>query len=157
MHIHRLEKIWLAFGMSMLALFLLILGVSAFSMGLGTPIGEHSHSVDPTKLDETAPFDKPGLTQIGDKEYDAVLIAYAFGYSPDTLEVPAGSTVNFTVTSADVVHGFQIPGTIVNMMAIPGEVGHLSYTFDKPGEYLILCNEYCGTGHQAMFTKLVVT
>lgn len=155
MHIHRLEKIWLTFGIAMLFVFLIVLGISAFSMGMNTPHSNH-HSIDPAKVNETPPFDKPALTQIGEKEYEAVMVAYAFGYSPNQLEVPAGSTVHFTVTSSDVVHGFEIPGTNVNMMVVPGEINHISHTFDKPGEYLILCNEYCGIGHQAMSTKIVV-
>lgn len=156
MHIHRLEKIWLVFGIAMLGVFLLVLGISAFAMGMDTPNSHHHHSFDPTKVHETAPFDQPGLKQVGDGEYEAVMIGYAFGYNPENIEVPAGSTITFKVTSEDVVHGFQIPGTNVNLMVIPGEVNQVSHTFKKPGEYLILCNEYCGVGHQMMATKLIV-
>lgn len=155
MHLHRLEKVWLGIGISMLALFLLVLGVMGFSMGMAPP-SEHHHTVDPTKVSVTPPFDKPGLTQMGDHHYEAVMVAYAFGYEPQTLEVPVGSTVDFMVTTPDVVHGFAIVGTNVNMMIVPGEVSHISHTFDKPGEYLILCNEYCGTGHEYMKTTIVV-
>ncbi|MCD9020695.1 cytochrome c oxidase subunit II [Cohnella silvisoli] len=155
MHLHRLEKIWLSIGVSMLVIFLIVIGTMAFSMGM-TPPSEHHHTIDPTKVTETAPFDKPAMTQIEDMHYEAVLVAYAFGYDPQTLEVPVGSTVDFKVTSSDVVHGFEIVGTNVNMMIEPGEVSHVSHTFDKPGEYLILCNEYCGTGHEFMKTTIVV-
>lgn len=147
----------MVFGVVMLAVFLAVLGVYAFSMGLQTP---HSHAygkVDPEKLAETPPFDQPGVYQVGENEYEAVIIMYAFGFTPNEITVPAGAKVNFVITSSDVVHGFEIVGTTVNLMAIPGEVNVVSYTFDKPGEYLILCNEYCGIGHQAMYTKLVVT
>lgn len=156
MHIHRLEKIWLTFGFSMLVIFLAIIGVSAFSMGLNPPTG-HAHAIDPTKVDTTAPFDKPGLHKIGDNEYEAVMTAYLFNFDPGTMEIPAGATVNFTITSKDVVHGFQIVGTNVNMMVVPGEINHLTYTFDKKGEYLVLCNEYCGAAHEVMHSKIVVT
>lgn len=155
MHIHRLEKIWLTFGFSMLAVFLIVLGIMAFSMGFTTP-GSHHHAIDPTKVTETAPFDKPILKKVGNNEYEAIMTAFAYGYAPTTLEVPAGATVHFTITSSDVVHGFEIPGTNVNMMVLPGEVNHISHTFKKAGEYLILCNEYCGTGHEFMKTTLVV-
>lgn len=155
MHIHRLEKIWLAFGFSMLAVFLIVLGIMAFSMGFSTP-GSHTHAIDPTKVNETAPFENPILRKVGDNEYEAIMTAFAYGYAPTKLEVPAGATVHFTITSSDVVHGFQITGTSVNMMVLPGEVNHISHTFKKAGEYLILCNEYCGTGHEFMKTTLVV-
>jgi cytochrome c oxidase subunit 2 len=156
MHIHRLEKIWLTFGIVMLFVFLAVLGVSAFAMGMGTPGSGHHTAIDPAKVTETPPFDNPTLKKIGDQEYEAVMIAYGFGYSPDKMEVPAGSTVHFNVTSTDVVHGFQIVGTNVNMMVVPGEVNQTSHTFKKPGEYLILCNEYCGTAHQFMSTTIIV-
>lgn len=155
MHMHRLEKMWLTFGLVMLFVFLGVLGVSAFAMGLQPP-SEHHHMIDPTKVSETAPFDKPGIQKVADKEYEAVMVAFAFGYTPDKMEVPVGSTVHFTVTSQDVIHGFEIPGTNVNMMVIPGEVSQVSHKFTKPGEYLILCNEYCGTAHEYMATKIVV-
>ncbi|MED4601524.1 cytochrome c oxidase subunit II [Paenibacillus validus] len=155
MHIHRLEKIWLTFGLAMLFVFLGILGISAFAMGAQPP-SPHRHMIDPTRVQETAPFDAPGIKQVADGEYEAVMIAYAFGYSPNKMEVPAGSTVHFTITSPDVIHGFEIPGTNVNMMVIPGEVSQISHKFTKPGEYLILCNEYCGTGHEYMNTVIVV-
>ena len=154
MHFHRMEKIWLIFGMSMLALFLLILGVSTFVMGMAPP--SHDHAIDPQKVKETPPFDQPGLKKIGENEYKAVMTAFVFGYEPNDLTVPAGSTVHFTVTSTDVVHGFQIPGTNVNMMVVPGEISHITHTFNEPGEYLILCNEYCGAAHEFMMAKIVV-
>lgn len=155
MHLHRLEKTWLGIGIAMLALFLATLGTMAFGMGMAPP-SEHHHTVDPRKVAETAPFDKPGMTPIGDRRYEAVMVAYAFGYEPEKLEVPAGSRIDFTLTSSDVVHGFEIVGTNVNVMVLPGEISHISQTFDKPGEYLILCNEYCGTGHEYMKTTIVV-
>ncbi|MBO9596368.1 MAG: cytochrome c oxidase subunit II, partial [Cohnella sp.] len=120
------------------------------------PPNEHVHHIDPTKVSETAPFDQPQVKQIGENEYEAVMVAYTFGYDPQPMEVPAGATVHFTVTTSDVVHGFAIPGTNVNVMVTPGEISHVTHTFDKPGEYLILCNEYCGIGHEMMQTTLVV-
>lgn len=155
MHLHRLEKWWLVFGISLLALFLLVLGTATFAMGV-TPPGEHRHTIDPETAAQTEPFDKPGLRKIGEGEYEAVLLAFVFGYSPDVLEVPVGAKVNFMITSTDVVHGFNIIGTNVNMMAVPGEVNHTSYTFKKAGEYLVLCNEYCGAAHELMQMKIIV-
>jgi len=157
MHIHRLEKIWIGFGLVMLAVFLTVLGIFAFAQGVQTPHSYAHQGVDPEKLSETPPFDQPGVYQIGENEYEAVIVTYAFGFNPGEITVPAGARIHFVVASPDVVHGFEIVGTTVNMMAVPGEVNRVTYTFDEPGEYLILCNEYCGVGHQAMYTKLIVT
>jgi cytochrome c oxidase subunit 2 len=156
MHIHRLEKIWLAFGIVMLIVFLTIVGFSAFAQGMEPPTNHTHHSVDPEKVEDTAPFNEPGLKKIGENEYEAVLIGYAFGYKPLNMEVPVGAKIHFIITSTDVVHGFQIPGTNINMMVVPGEVNELTYTFNKKGEYLVLCNEYCGIGHEYMSTTIIV-
>jgi cytochrome c oxidase subunit 2 len=154
MHLHRFEKIWLLLGGASLALFIALLTVNAFAMGMAPP--SDMKMIDPQKVNETPPFDKPGLKPIGEKEYDAYMTAFAFGYSPAKMEIPVGSTVHFHVTSPDVVHGFEIPGTNVNFMVVPGHINSVTHTFDKPGEYLILCNEYCGAGHQLMATTIIV-
>ncbi|MGG1660453.1 cytochrome c oxidase subunit II [Brevibacillus sp. NRS-1366] len=154
MHLHRLEKIWLMLGAGGLALFILLLCVNAFAMGMAPP--SNMEMIDPEKVMETPPFDKPSLKRVGDKEYDAYMTAFAFGFSPTKMEVAVGSTINFHVTSPDVIHGFQIPETNVNFMVLPGHISSATYTFDKPGEYLILCNEYCGAGHQVMATTIIV-
>jgi len=39
---------------------------------------------------------------------------------------------------------------------IPGEVTELTVELNEPGEYGILCNEYCGGGHHTMEGKLIV-
>jgi cytochrome c oxidase subunit 2 len=156
MHMHRLEKIWLSFGITMLTVFLAVLGIGAFAMGMAPPGSHGTHIVDPVTVSEEAPFDKPGLVQIAENEYNAYILSYAFGFSPENMEVPRGARIHFYITSKDVVHGFSIPRTTVNLMAVPGEINHMTYTFDKPGEYLVLCNEYCGLSHEQMATRIVV-
>ena len=41
-------------------------------------------------------------------------------------------------------------------MLIPGQVTRTVYTFREPGEYLLLCHEYCGLGHHVMSGKVIV-
>ena len=65
MHMHRLERIWLMIGSGALVVFLLVIGVNAFAMG-HTPPSDRD-ILDPTKVDLTEPFDKPGLKKIGEK------------------------------------------------------------------------------------------
>jgi len=55
-----------------------------------------------------------------------------------------------------VIHGFDIVGTRINMMAIPGQISRNSYTFREPGEHLLICHEYCGAAHHTMFAKVIV-
>ena len=153
-HLPRYERIWLTIGIISLFVFLFILGTLAIGMGLQPP--GHMKTVPPEQVRTSAPFNKPTLVQIGPNEYKATMVAQMFSYLPDQLEVPAGSTVHFAVTSPDVVHGLYIPNTNVNIMVIPGHVAEFTYTFKHPGDYLMLCHEYCGAGHQVMMGKLKV-
>jgi len=151
----KLEKIWLAIGSASLVLFLIITGVMAVAMGLNPPDGMQT-TIEPDKVEAQAPFDNPGVEQIGPNEYKATILSFVFGYDPNTITVPVGSTVHFEVTTKDVVHGFHIPGTPTNLMLTPGHVSEYTQTFNEPGEFLFLCHEYCGIGHEHMYGKIMV-
>ncbi|PLR82706.1 cytochrome c oxidase subunit II [Bacillus sp. V33-4] len=156
MHMHKFEKAWLIFGVGSLLVFLTIIGVSAFYLGNQPP--SCLATVDPEKVDTTEPFDKPGLNKVEGKEwdYELVYVAAAFAYNPVQVEVPLGAKVKVIATTKDVVHGFEVAGTNINMMLEPGYVSEYVTTFDKPGEFLVVCNEYCGVGHHMMNSKIEV-
>ena len=101
-------------------------------------------------------FAKPRLEEIAPGVYNAYVVARMFNFVPAELRVPAGSQVNFYISSPDVIHAFEIARTNVNVMVEPGYVTQVRATFSEPGEYLILCNEYCGLGHHIMAGKLIV-
>ncbi len=110
----------------------------------------------PGCVTDVKPFEKGELKKLEDGRYQLFVVAKMWTFDPFKIEVPAGSVVDIYITSADVVHGFNIPEKDVNVMAIPGVIGYRQVKFDKPGEYDIICHEFCGVGHQNMFTKLVV-
>lgn len=112
--------------------------------------------IDPRELNNTPPFDQPGLREVGPNSYEAVMIAQTWAFTPNELQVPVGSKVTFRVASKDVTHGFLISKVGVNLTLIPGQVAEATATFREPGTYLIVCHEYCGIGHQAMFGKVIV-
>ncbi|MDQ0271021.1 cytochrome c oxidase subunit II [Cytobacillus purgationiresistens] len=156
MHMHKFEKIWLIFGVASLIVFLSVLGVSAFHQGHHP--SSWSNIIDPEQVDETKPFDEPGLKKVEGKEwdYELVFVASAFLYAPSEVQIPLGSTVKIIATTKDVIHGFQIPGSNVNMMLEPGYIVEYITTLNQPGEFLVLCNEYCGVGHHMMTSKIEV-
>ena len=154
-HVNRYERIWLAFGLGMLALFLAAITTAAVVDGIVPPSA--GQRIDPTRVAQTPPFDQPGLRKVGPGMYEAYYVARIFSYTPNTITIPAGSHVTFYVTSPDVVHGFSIPLTGVNVMVVPGWVSSVAHTFKDPGTFLMVCNEYCGAGHQAMAAQVVVT
>ncbi|HZV79390.1 MAG TPA: cytochrome c oxidase subunit II [Candidatus Binatus sp.] len=154
MHIHRVERIWLTSGIVTLVLFLAVLATAAISEGLIPP--SHIETIDPTKVAHTPPFDNPGLRKVGDKEYEAYVIAHYPWFQPSIISIPAGARVTFYVTSPDVVHGFFITNTAVNMLVVPGWVSSADQVFRRPGRYLLLCNEYCGRAHHYMYGTVEV-
>jgi cytochrome c oxidase subunit 2 len=130
------------------------LTVTAFGAGMHLP--GVAGRVSPTKVAQTAPFDQPGVVQIGPGRYEVRMTSQIWSYAPNEIRVPAGSTVTFIATSKDVIHGLFIPGANVNAMLLPGQVTRVSARFDKPGEYPLLCHEYCGIAHHTMWARVIV-
>ena len=73
------------------------------------------------------------------------------------MEVPAGSHVIFYLTSGDVIHGFKVFDTNINIMVIPGQISQVERTFNTPGTYHFVCHEYCGAPHPTMTGVVTVT
>ncbi|HLQ74322.1 MAG TPA: cytochrome c oxidase subunit II [Bacillota bacterium] len=158
MNMHKYEKVWLMFGSGTLLVFLIVVGISAFYMGNQPP--SCAVTINPERAHELAPFDEPGLEQIGDNEYQFTILASAFNYDVGTddkvVQIPKGATVHFSVTTTDVIHGFEIAGTNINMMVEPGYISTYTNTFKNEGTFTLLCNEYCGTGHHLMHATIEV-
>jgi cytochrome c oxidase subunit 2 len=84
------------------------------------------------------------------------MIASTFAFDPGEITVPAGSEVEFVITSRDVLHGFHVEQTNANVMLIPGRIARVQATFEDPGEYRFVCHEYCGAGHHVMYGNVIV-
>ncbi|TMN23704.1 cytochrome c oxidase subunit II [Lentibacillus cibarius] len=165
MHLHKYERIWLLFGTGSLVVFLLIIGFGAFYKGAQPP--SEKITIDPQNVEAQESFKKEnlGLTKVEDGKYIVNVVASAFNYdlgkdedgsNVKKLRIPKGSTVLFQVTSKDVVHGFELAGTNVNMMVEPGYISSYETELNETGEYTLVCNEYCGTGHHLMFAEVEV-
>jgi len=155
MKAHSYEKAFLGAAIVVLLACMGALGFATFVHGIHLP--GIAGRIDPAMVRTTPPFDQPGVKRIGDNAYRAVLIASAWSFNPPEIRVPAGAEITFTVTSTDLLHGFNIEGTRLNMMLVPGQISENRYTFREPGEYTIICHEYCGLGHHTMFGRIIVT
>jgi cytochrome c oxidase subunit 2 len=72
------------------------------------------------------------------------------------IHVPAGQTVEVTLTSDNVVHSFWVPQLAGKTDLIPGQTNHLSFRADRPGTYRGQCAEFCGLEHALMAFQVVV-
>jgi len=84
------------------------------------------------------------------KQYEIHYVARMWKFDPPEITLAPGSTADIYLSTPDVVHGAQIVGTNFNLMAVPGAVNYARVKFDKEGDYLVVCNEYCGTSHHNM-------
>ncbi|GGR73304.1 cytochrome c oxidase subunit 2 [Deinococcus seoulensis] len=161
--LERYETIWL--GIALVMTVLLFTGVLGSMIGGTFPLltagvgGGHGAVIregrlDPARLSAT-PFGTPGLVQTP-QGLQAYIVARAFTFDPPVLRVPAGQKITLHVTATDVVHGFQVTGTNINAEILPGHVASFEVTFRHLGEQHVICNEYCGAGHQNMITRFIV-
>jgi len=81
---------------------------------------------------------------------------YPNGYTDSELHVPLDRPVRLTLTSEDVIHSLFIPAFRIKMDAVPGRYNSTWFQATKPGQYPLLCTEYCGTGHSDMLSWCVV-
>jgi cytochrome c oxidase subunit II len=81
---------------------------------------------------------------------------YPTGYVDEDLHVPADRSIQLTMTSTDVIHGLFIPALRIKRDAVPGRYSKLWFKAAVPGDYPLLCSQYCGTGHSTMLARLVV-
>jgi len=154
MRAHSYERVFLGLGAAMLAAFLGALLYATVAMGIHLP--GPAGTIDPAKVLQTPPFTSPGVRQIGPNHYEAVVVGFTWGFMPAEIRVPRGADITFTATSLDVIHGFDIAGTRINMMLIPGRISRNTYRFETAGEHLLICHEYCGIAHQTMQAKVIV-
>ena len=84
------------------------------------------------------------------------LVAQQYSFVPQCIVVPAEMPVTFRGTATDAIHGFVVGTTNANTMLVPGFVATFTTSFKKPGEHLMPCHEYCGTGHEAMWARVQV-
>ena len=115
-------------------------------------------TIDPRTLHLKGEFVESNLgTSVGaDGKVTVRLIAQQYSFQPQCIVVPVGTPVTFRGTATDTIHGFVVGRTNANTMLVPGFVSTFTTTFTTPGEQLMPCHEYCGTGHEAMWARVQV-
>jgi len=153
MNVPFYERLWMWASGALIIAFVTTIVVGLVGSALQPP--SHVETIDPTKVWSDARFQHRGVS-VTPEGATVVMIAMMFAYQPAEIHVAAGKPVTFRLTSADVTHGFSIVGTNGNTMVVPGYISQFTTVFHTPGEYLIVCNEYCGLSHHLMSAKLIV-
>jgi cytochrome c oxidase subunit II len=137
-----------------------LLVVTAVLAGLHQAVMPQSRleTVDPRTLHLAGEFIESNLGSAVEPDGSVVvrLIGQQYSFTPPCIVVPTDTPVTFRATSADVIHGFLIDGTTINLMLVPAFVSTLTARFSTPGDRHMPCHEFCGTGHEGMWARIKV-
>jgi cytochrome c oxidase subunit 2 len=99
------------------------------------------------------------------------ITAKEFAFSPSEITLRKDEPVILRLTSEDRTHGFAVLPSAklrkalktahfkplrIDAEIVPGKVTDIAVTPTATGQYLAICDHYCGTGHGAMKMKLTV-
>jgi cytochrome c oxidase subunit II len=92
-------------------------------------------------------------------KYGVTTDGYMWGEGPlPLLEIPKGESVEFNLTSTDVIHAFWVPQFLFKRDVIPDHPNHFAVTATQTGTFIGHCSELCGLYHSRMlFTLKIVT
>ena len=155
-HAERIEHRWAAI---MVAIIVLLVAIATFEAVYHAAVPQaRVETVDPHTLHLGGEFIESNLGSALEPDGSVTVraIGQQYSFTPSCLLVPTASQITFRMTSADVVHGFLVSGTNINLMLVPGYVSILGAHFDTPGERLMPCHEFCGFGHEGMWARVKV-
>lgn len=161
------ERLWI--GLSLLWCFVLSLMMPFWHFrGKQNSRGE-AYSVTPAAfLERAEKFVASAKTGVMDKGLqagmpivtpapgtDAYLVARMWSWYP-VLKLRKGETYRVHLSSMDLQHGFSLQPLNMNFQVLPGYDHVLTMTPTSSGEFTIVCNEFCGIGHDRMIGKILV-
>lgn len=152
----RIERRWAAMVIAIVAVLVAMVVYTGLHWSMMPP--SRVETIDPTTLHVSGEFIESNLGSAAETDGSVTvrIVAQQYSFTPQCIVVPADTPLTFRVTSADVVHGFLIADTNINTMVEPGYVSTFRTSFLEPGEHLMPCHEYCGTGHEGMWAHVRV-
>jgi len=85
------------------------------------------------------------------------MTATKFEFSAPEIRVRRGQPVTLELTASDFAHGFSLPDFNVRVDLIPGTKVEVTFTPDRTGRFVFLCDNFCGESHDDMSGYLIVT
>jgi len=84
------------------------------------------------------------------------ITAKKFEFTPSEITIRKGEPVILRLSSTDRVHGFMSKPLKVDTDIAAGKPTEVQVTPDTAGDFTIICDHYCGTGHGNMKMKVLV-
>ena len=79
-----------------------------------------------------------------------------YSIEPAVIHVKANQITELEISSADVQHGFDVPGLHIKEPVRSGQPATVTLKNPPKGEYKVECGIICGPHHDDMVAKLVV-
>jgi cytochrome c oxidase subunit II len=83
--------------------------------------------------------------------------AEKFHFIPNEIRLKKGELVVLQLSASDFIHGFNLPDMKTRADIVPGRITEISLTPDRLGEFTFVCDNFCGSGHEEMEGKIIVT
>jgi cytochrome c oxidase subunit 2 len=84
------------------------------------------------------------------------IVAKRFDYLPAHITLKKGEPVILELTSRDVLMGFNLPAFELRADMLPDRVVRVRFVPDKAGDFVFVCDVFCGGGHEEMQGRLTV-
>ena len=82
--------------------------------------------------------------------------AKKFEFSPSQITLKKGEPVILRLSSSDRVHGFMSKPLKIDTDIPADKSADIPVTPDAAGDFTVICDHYCGTGHGGMKMKVTV-
>ena len=99
---------------------------------------------------------KTNLVHASDNPKVIEITAKKFEFTPAVITLKKGEPVILRLTSADRVHGFMSKPLKIDTDIANGKTTDVAVTPDTAGDFTVICDHYCGTGHGNMKMKVTV-
>jgi len=152
----RTERGWATLSVAILVILTLLAAFAGIHRA--TMPQPRVETTDPSRLHLSGEFVESNLGSLLEPNGAVTVraIGQQYSFTPSCILVPAQTPITLRATSADVVHGMLIQGTNINTMLVPGYISQQFIRFEKTGDYLMPCQEFCSFGHEGMWGKVKV-
>jgi cytochrome c oxidase subunit 2 len=101
----------------------------------------------PPMIDFIHASDNPKVIEITAKKFE---------FTPSQITLKKGEPVILRLTSSDRVHGFMSKPLKIDTDIPDDATKDIAITPDTAGDFTVICDHYCGTGHGGMKMKVTV-
>jgi cytochrome c oxidase subunit 2 len=152
----RAEARWLIFVAAIIGLLLCMIAFTSLHWVMMPTT--RIESINPSTLHITGEFVEGNLGSAVEPDGSVTvrIVGQQYSFVPQCILVPDQTPIKLRVTSSDVIHGFIIAETNVNVMLEPGYISTFHTRFKKPAEHVMPCHEFCSVGHAGMWARVKV-